>query len=57
MGCVVFGVFPPYARFSLNRVAFHHALASECFSGRLKACIRSLKIPMLEQRNRGEKNK
>lgn len=59
MGCVVFGFFPPGGRFSLNRMAFHYALASECFSGRLKACIRSLKIAVLDKKksSRGEHSK
>lgn len=51
------GVFPLFARFSLNRMAFHYALASKCFSGRLKACFRSLKIPILEKGRQGENNK
>lgn len=54
-------VFPPPqgGRFSLNRMAFHYALASECFSGRLKACIRSLKIAVLDKKksSRGEHSK
>lgn len=54
----MFGFFPPGGRFSLNRMAFHYALASECFSGRLKTCIRSLKIAVLDKKsNRGENNK
>lgn len=59
VGCIVFGFPSPYARFSLNKMAFYYALASVCFSGRLKGCIRSLKIPMLEKNksSRGDNNK
>lgn len=49
------GVFPPFERLSLNRMAFHYALASECFSGRLKACFRSLKIHILEKKESGRR--
>lgn len=58
--CCVWVFSPPQGgRFSLNRMAFHYALASECFSGRLKTCIRSLKIAVLDKKksSRGEHSK